>query len=52
MIGIALAVLLRNYDPYPPEKKYSWEEDEGVDQEPDKEPPGSADIKTRFNKLN
>jgi membrane associated rhomboid family serine protease len=43
MIGIALAVLLRNYDPYPPEKKYSWEEDEGVDQEPDKEPPGSVD---------
>jgi membrane associated rhomboid family serine protease len=42
MIGIALAVLLRNYDPYPPEKRYSWEEDEDIDQEPDKEPPDNA----------
>jgi len=43
MIGIALAVLLRDYDPYPPEKQYSWEEDEGIDQGPDKEPPGSVE---------
>jgi len=43
MIGIVLAVLLRDYDPYPPEKQYSWEDDEGIDQEPDKEPPGSVD---------
>jgi membrane associated rhomboid family serine protease len=28
VIGVTLAVLLRNYDAYPPEKKYSWEEDE------------------------
>ena len=28
MIGIILAILLRNYDPYTTEKKYSWEEDE------------------------
>jgi len=31
MIGIVLAILLRNYDPYSPEKKYSWEEDEDED---------------------
>ena len=43
MIGIALAVLLRNYDPYPPEKQYSWEQDEGIDHEPENEPPGSVD---------
>ena len=28
MLGIILAILLRNYDPYLPEKKYNWEEDE------------------------
>ncbi|MFV9616920.1 MAG: rhomboid family intramembrane serine protease [Gammaproteobacteria bacterium] len=28
MIGIILAILLRNHDPYLAEKKYSWEEDE------------------------
>lgn len=28
MIGIVLAILLRNYDPYLPEKKYSWEDEE------------------------
>ena len=43
MIGIALAVLLSNYDPYPPEKQYSWEQDEGIDHEPENEPPGSVD---------
>ena len=32
IIGIVLAVLLRNHDPYVAEKKYSWEEDpEGSD---------------------
>ena len=39
MIGIALAVLLRNYDPFPPEKQYSWEQDEATDPEPGDEPP-------------
>ena len=32
MIGFLLAVLLRNYDAYLPEKKYNWEE--GEDNEP------------------
>ena len=41
MIGIVLALLLRNYDPYPPEKQYSWEEDEVADPEPDDKPPDS-----------
>ena len=31
MIGLLLAVLLRNLDPYTPEKKYSWEEEENID---------------------
>ena len=39
MIGIVLAILLKDYDPYPPEKQYSWEEDEDIDQEPGNEPP-------------
>ncbi len=43
MIGITLAILLRNYDPHPPEKRYSWEEEEGIEQEPEKETPDSAD---------
>jgi membrane associated rhomboid family serine protease len=33
MLGIILAILLRNYDPYLPEKKYNWEEDEEDDAE-------------------
>ena len=28
VIGTALAVLLKNYDPTPPEKRYSWEDEE------------------------
>ena len=28
LIGFLLAFLLKNYDPYSPEKKYSWEEEE------------------------
>ena len=28
LIGLLLAFLLKNHDPYSPEKKYSWEEDE------------------------
>ena len=28
MIGVVMAILLRNYDPYSPDKKYSWEEDD------------------------
>ena len=38
IIGVVLAVLLRNYDPPPPEKHYSWEEDEENDLESDAEP--------------
>lgn len=41
IIGISLAVLLRNHDPYSPEKKYSWEEDEENDLKTDDEPPES-----------
>ena len=33
LIGFLLAFLLKNYDPYSPEKKYSWEEDEENDNE-------------------
>ncbi len=43
LIGTILAVLLRNYDPRPPEKRYSWEEedeeDDGFQEPPDEEPP-------------
>ena len=39
LIGISLAVLLRNYDPYPAEKRYSWEEDKEIELESDDEPP-------------
>jgi len=28
MIGIILAILLRNHDPHSPEKKYSWEDED------------------------
>jgi membrane associated rhomboid family serine protease len=42
LIGIVMALLLRNYDPYPAEKHYSWENDEATDPEPDDEPPDSA----------
>ena len=28
IIGVFLAILLRNYDPHAPEKTYSWEQDE------------------------
>jgi membrane associated rhomboid family serine protease len=38
MIGIVLAVLLRNYDTYSPKKKYSWEEDEENDTSYNDEP--------------
>lgn len=31
MIGLLLAVVLRNRDPYTPEKKYSWEEEQDLD---------------------
>lgn len=39
VIGITLAVLLKNHDPYPAEKQYSWEQEEEIDQGPDDEPP-------------
>ena len=42
IIGVVLAVLLRNYDPPPPEKHYSWEEDEANDLESDAEPPDNT----------
>jgi len=42
LIGIALALLLKDYDPYPAEKKYSWEEDELTDPEPGDEPPDNT----------
>ena len=32
--GLTLAVLLKDYDPRPVEKKYSWEEDDETDAEP------------------
>jgi membrane associated rhomboid family serine protease len=35
-IGVALAILFKTYDPAPPEKKYSWE-DEGDNVEDDGE---------------
>jgi membrane associated rhomboid family serine protease len=31
MIGFILAVLLKNYDPYLPEKKYNWDDDEDIE---------------------
>ena len=34
LIGITLAVLLRNRDPAPPRKRYSWEGEEDVDAPP------------------
>jgi membrane associated rhomboid family serine protease len=33
VIGVALAMLLKNHDPAPPPKTYSWEEEEREDQE-------------------
>lgn len=33
MIGVILAILLRNYDPNSPEKEYNWEEDDEDDTE-------------------
>lgn len=42
MIGIVMAVLLRDYDPYPAEKHYSWEEDESIKLEPDDESPDNT----------
>ena len=36
LIGVVLAILLRNMDPRPPEKTYSWEnEDDEVEADPD-----------------
>jgi len=43
VIGIALALFLRNHDPRTPEKHYSWEDEEDVDEmEYDDEPPDST----------
>ena len=41
MIGVSLAVLLRNHDPYIPRKQYSWEEEDDTDLDSDDEPPKS-----------
>ena len=44
-MGVILALLFRNLDPRPPEKKYSWEEegdDADDDWPPDDEPPRPA----------
>jgi membrane associated rhomboid family serine protease len=43
MIGIVLAVMLKDYDPYPAVKHYSWEEDETSGTEPDDDPSDRAD---------
>jgi membrane associated rhomboid family serine protease len=42
VIGIILAVILRNLDPRTPEKQYSWDEDEKIDMNADDEPPDDA----------
>ena len=42
VIGIILAVILRNLDPRTPEKQYSWDEDEKIDMNADDEPPNDA----------
>lgn len=39
MIGVVLAVLLKNLDPRPAEKQYSWELEEEIEQASDDEPP-------------
>jgi hypothetical protein len=39
MIGVSLAVLLRNHDPNIPRKQYSWEEEDATDLDSDDEPP-------------
>jgi len=45
VIGIALAVLLRDHDPYVPEKKYSWEEEDETDDDYDDEIPDEGEQK-------
>jgi membrane associated rhomboid family serine protease len=39
LIGIILAVILRNLDPRAPEKQYNWDEDEEIEMNADDEPP-------------
>ena len=42
LIGTVLAVLLKNHDPYAPEKSYSWEEEDedgALEEPPEEEPP-------------
>jgi len=46
LIGISLAVLLRNHDPRPPEKRYSWEEDSRGDSlDGDDQPDGPESVR-------
>ena len=39
LIGTALAIFLRTYDPLPPQKQYSWEEEDDPDTASDPESP-------------
>lgn len=41
IIGIVLAILLRHLDPLPPQKKYSWEEEEAAVDAAEEDPPGN-----------
>jgi len=42
IIGLTLAVVLKNHDPSLPEKHYDWEKDEAIDPEPDQQTIDSA----------
>ena len=42
MIGIIMALMLKNHDPRVPVKRYSWEEIEEADRKADEEPPDST----------
>ncbi len=45
MIGLGLAVVLRRYDPYIPDKRYDWEDDDGNADESDQEAVDGTDRK-------
>ena len=42
IIGVSLAVLLKNHDPYAPQKKYSWEDEDVSDNAFDDDPPDTS----------
>ncbi len=50
LIGISLAVLLRNHDPRPPEKRYSWEEDSEDESLNDDDVPGGFGSDRRLDR--